>query len=109
MTTLSNSVSTQGGNAATSAEKNGERIKTAWNKTYETKMNASAHTDKAERHMSDFKNRWSGFNVNGYASVSTWGAEQSLRNLINGWSGFTDADLHNAQGLPASTFSMQFQ
>lgn len=89
MTTLSNSVSTQGGNAATSAEKNGERIKTAWNKTYETKMNASAHTDKAERHMSDFKNRWSGFNVNGYASVSTWGAEQSLRNLINGWSGFT--------------------
>ena len=26
-----------------------------------------------------------------------------------GWSGFTDADLHNAQGLPASTFSMQFQ
>ncbi|MBQ7180611.1 MAG: sialate O-acetylesterase [Bacteroidaceae bacterium] len=26
-----------------------------------------------------------------------------------GWSGFTDADLHNAQGLPASTFSMQIQ
>jgi sialate O-acetylesterase len=23
-----------------------------------------------------------------------------------GWSGFTDADLRNAQGLPASTFKM---
>jgi sialate O-acetylesterase len=24
-----------------------------------------------------------------------------------GWSGFTDADLHNAQGLPASTFQVK--
>ena len=26
-----------------------------------------------------------------------------------GWSGFTDADLRNAQGLPASTFYMKVE
>ena len=26
-----------------------------------------------------------------------------------GWSGFTDADLHNAQGLPASTFLLKLE
>ena len=31
------------------------------------------------------------------------------RTVRYGWSGFTDADLHNAQGLPASTFQINVQ
>ena len=75
---LSSSVSTQTGNAATTAEKNGKRIGDAWNRSYTTKMTATASTSGAETTMSNFKNRWSGFSVHGSASVSTASAQRTF-------------------------------
>ena len=88
MSNAASSVQKQSNSAASSAEKNGNRIKTAWDKSYTTKMNAEAHTSSAESQMSSFKNRWSGFNVNGYASVDTSGANSSLSSWISRASGF---------------------
>lgn len=88
MTKAASSVDSQSNKAAGSAEKNGSRIKTAWDKSYTTKMNAKANTSSAESQMSGFKNRWSGFNVNGYASVDTSGASSSLSSWISRASGF---------------------
>ena len=51
-------------------------------------MNAKANTSGAESQMSSFKNRWSGFNVNGRASIDTSGANSSLSSWISRASGF---------------------
>lgn len=82
MSKLSSAVSTQTGNAATSAEKNGRRISDAWNKTYTTKMTATADTASAERSMSSFKDRWKGFAVSGKAKVDTSGASKTVSDWI---------------------------
>ena len=88
MSAATASVQKQGDSAASSAEKNGNRIKKSWDKSYTTKMNAKANTSGAESQMSSFKNRWSGFNVNGRASIDTSGANSSLSSWISRASGF---------------------
>ena len=78
MGTAATSITTQTGKAATSAEQNGKRIETAWNKTYTTKMNATASTGAAETTMANFKNKWTNFTVAGKASLDTSGANKTL-------------------------------
>lgn len=75
-------VSKQSDSAATSAEKNGKRIETAWNKSYTTKMSATASTGAAEKTMSDFKNKWTDFSVSGSAKLSTSSANTTLKDWI---------------------------
>lgn len=82
MGSLSSSVSRQGGDAASSAEKNGKRIETAWDRSYTTKMDATANTSSAEYTMQTFKDRWSGFSVSGNAYLSTSSASSTLSDWI---------------------------
>lgn len=76
-------VSKKSGSAATSAEKNGKRIESAWNKTYTTRMTATASTSGAESTMQGFKNRWTGFSVTGRASVDTTSASNAMRDWMS--------------------------
>lgn len=71
-------VSKQSGNAATSAEKNGQRIEKAWNRSYTTRMTATANTSSAESTLTGFKARWAGFSVTGKASIDTTAATKTL-------------------------------
>lgn len=78
MSSAASSVSKQSGSAASSAEKNGQRIEKAWNKTYTTKMNATANTSSAESTMRGFKNKWTSFGVTGKAYMDTSPASRAL-------------------------------
>lgn len=76
------SVSKQSSTAATSAEKNGQRIEKAWNKTYTTKLDATANTSSAETSMSAFKNKWTDYKISGSAALGTATASKTLSDWI---------------------------
>ena len=86
---LGSSISTQTSNAAADSERNGKRIKDAWDKSYTTKLDATANTSGAETTMTNFRNRWRGFTVTGSVGLSTQAASNTLSSWKRANSGFT--------------------